>query len=209
MNRRRRTFILVISVVFVTVVASVVLAWSYWDQLKSDTGTTIRNLGLVIGGFIAVVLALWRSRIAERQIEVAETRSLDEQFQRAAEMLGHEQIAVRLGGIASLRYLAFTHFDRYGRRIYGILQSYPKLQGIMRLGRFSESENTGHEVIISMTHFESQIKSYAGTIEGGGAFAAYMDIDKLMIERSLPHRKRWWKRIWSEYCKRKVEFTKP
>ena len=74
---------------------------------------TIRNVGLVIAAPVALVLAIWRSMVAEKQRMVAEkqaaiaARSLQEgRFQKASEMLGSESPSVRLAGIYALQQLA-------------------------------------------------------------------------------------------------------
>ena len=79
-----------------------------WSWLSSnDSGsTTIRNLGLLWGALLAIILAVWRSRIAERQANTAQQSLLNERFQQGAEMLGSNVLAVRLGGIYALEHLA-------------------------------------------------------------------------------------------------------
>ena len=51
------------------------LSWCYWEELRSDQeslSTTVRNVGLVIGGVIAILFAAWRSIVAEKQAETAQ-----------------------------------------------------------------------------------------------------------------------------------------
>ena len=88
---------LAVFVLSVAVVFSVV----FWDWLSAgDSGsTTIRNIGLVIGGVLAILLAIWRSIVAERSL-------LNERYQKGAEMLGSDVLSVRLGGIYALQRLA-------------------------------------------------------------------------------------------------------
>ena len=86
-----------------------VLSWLYWSDLHGVNdvrSTTIRNLGLVIGGTMAMVLAIWRSIVAERQAETAQGSLHNERYQKGAEMLGSVVLAVRLGGIYALQRLA-------------------------------------------------------------------------------------------------------
>ena len=115
MLSRLRTFLLgwegrlwLIGVVAV-VTLETYFSWHYWDNLGSDMeslSTTIRNVALVIGGSAAILLALWRSRVAERQVAVAEGSLLNERYQKGAEMLGSDVLSVRLAGIYALQKLA-------------------------------------------------------------------------------------------------------
>ena len=111
---------------FITVavlVISATLSRAYWEDLHSDqdsVSTTIRNLGLVIGGVIAILLAIWRSKVAESQAEIAQQQAataerglLNERYQRGAEMLGNDVLAVRMGGIYALQRLADEHPEQY------------------------------------------------------------------------------------------------
>ena len=99
------------------------LSWRYWGDLHStqdSLSTTIRNLGLVVGGFEAILLAAWRSIVAQRQADAAQRQAdtsqqglLNERYQRGAEMLGSEVLSVRLGGIYALDRLATAHPEQY------------------------------------------------------------------------------------------------
>ena len=89
--------------------------------------TTIRNVGFVIGGVVALVFAIWRGVVAHRQAATAERQAetalhqsetaqqglLNERYQKGAEMLGNEVLTVRLGGIYALRSLAEEHPEQY------------------------------------------------------------------------------------------------
>ena len=63
-----------------------VFLWCFWEELRGDQdslSTTIRNLALVIGGAIAILLAWWRSKVAERQADTAQQRGLlNERYQQ-------------------------------------------------------------------------------------------------------------------------------
>ena len=99
-------------------------AW-HWDWLHGDSAgatasTTLRNMGLLIAGGLAIVFAAWRGWVAERQSATARRQAetaqeqadtahqglLHDRYQRGAEMLGHEILSVRLAGIYSLERLA-------------------------------------------------------------------------------------------------------
>ena len=93
--------------------------FNYWDWLQTvsddkETGsTTVRNIGLVIAGVIALPLALWRSWVAQRQADTAQQSLLNERYQQGAEMLGSDVLAVRLAGIYALQRLAEEHPRQY------------------------------------------------------------------------------------------------
>lgn len=128
------------------------LSWRFWKELKGDGSETIRNLGLVAGGVIAIGLALRRSRIAERQAETAERDSLDDKFYRAAEMLGHELLTVRVVGVAALQHLALNHLDRYGWQVVTVLLAFMDLKR-------NASDETGKGKVIEGT-FGGTVRSY-------------------------------------------------
>ena len=102
-------------VAIATVVLSIVLLIVFWEWLSGgESGsTTIRNIALVAAGLIALPLAIWRGLVANRQAKTAQQGLLNERYQRGAEMLGNEVLAVRLGGIYALQRLAEEWPDQY------------------------------------------------------------------------------------------------
>ena len=133
------------AVVFLVVgIVSSVVFWGWLHPKDSQTASnseTVRNLGILIGGVLAFVFALWRGWVAERQaaaaqrqVEIAlqqaataqrhaeiarqqastsERGLLNERYQNGAEMLGSDVLSVRLGGIYALQHLAAEHSDQY------------------------------------------------------------------------------------------------
>ena len=99
-------------------------SWVFWEDLRGENeslSTTIRNLGLVIGGVIAIILAVWRSRVAERQAGTAQQSLMNERYQRGAEMLGNSVLSVRMGGIYALQRLAQEYPQQYHIQIMELL----------------------------------------------------------------------------------------
>ena len=103
-------------------VMEVLLAVVLWDWLAKDesASATIRNIGLVIAGSLAIPLAIWRAVVADKQASSAQHQTaiaqqglLNERYQKAAEMLGSDVLSVRIGGVHTLRDLAVEHPDRY------------------------------------------------------------------------------------------------
>ena len=139
--------------------AVVVIAATTWTWLSAEAsepgsnGETLRTVGLLIGGFLALCFGIWRASVAERQSDAAQKQVeaallqadaaqnglLNDRYQRGAEMLGSEVLAVRLGGIYALQYLAEEHPNEYH-----VL--------IMRLFCAFIRNPTGNEVVPTQTH---------------------------------------------------------
>ena len=121
-----------------------ILAWWFWDKIGGDAesfSTTLRNVALVIGGIAAILLAVWRSRVSERQTAIAQRQAetalrqaeiaqhtlLSERYQRGTEMLGREILSVRLGGIYALQQLAEDYPEQYHIRIMRLFCAFVRL----------------------------------------------------------------------------------
>ena len=110
--------------IVLVLVTSLSLAWCYWEELRGDQeplSTTVRNVGLMIGGAIAILFAVWRSIVAEKQAATAQRGLLNERYQKGAEMLGSAVLTVRLGGIYALARLAREHPGDYHLEIVRLL----------------------------------------------------------------------------------------
>ncbi len=135
------------ALVILAVVAIVVCLWgfieyrdsvvNFWDSLRIEengresASTTIRNVGLVIAGLVALGFAVWRSVVAQkqanaahRQSEVAQQGLLNERYQKGSEMLGSDVLAVRMGGIYALQRLAEEHPEQYYLQIMDLLAAF-------------------------------------------------------------------------------------
>ena len=139
---------------FGIVICLPILTWgkeSVYTWLKGDDsgGAVIRNAGLLIGGIIAIALAVWRSRVAERQADTAQQSLLNERYQQGSEMLGSDVLAVRLGGIYALARLATDHPDLYHIQIMEVLCAFVRNpRELERIER--EVRNSAGDVV----HFE-------------------------------------------------------
>ena len=79
--------------------------WKWFSEGESNSGT-IRNIGLVLAGLVALPLALWRSFVAQNQARAAQRQAFtaqeglaNDRYQKGAEMLGSDVLSVRIGGI--------------------------------------------------------------------------------------------------------------
>ena len=110
-------------------VSGAVLVYWHWGWIVTESGSTIiRNLGLVIGGLIAIGFGIWRGIVADRQAkaslhqaETAHRSLLNERYQKGAEMLGSDILSVRLGGIYALQRLAEDDPEQYHVQIMRLL----------------------------------------------------------------------------------------
>ena len=149
------------TVSLITLLAGVGFTILQWDWLHPSTtaevskSETLRNVGLLIGGALALVFAMWRAWVAERQVETAQRQAetiqsqveiaqsqiaiaqhqaetaeqslLNERYQRGAEMLGSNVLAVRLGGIHALKRLAEEHPKQYHIQIMELFCTFVRL----------------------------------------------------------------------------------
>ena len=105
------------------------LSWRYWEDLSDNEeslSTTIRNVGLVVAGVEALLLAAWRSTVAGRQAHTAQQGLLNERYQKGAEMMDSSALSVRLGGIYVLRRLAEDHPEQYHIQVMELLCAFAR-----------------------------------------------------------------------------------
>ena len=115
-DRKRWNWVQWVILLVIVVAIGSSVSIQYWDVLhdeRDSVSTTVRNLGLIIGGVIAVLLAIWRSKVAETQADTAQQSLLNERYQQGAEMLGNNVLSVRLGGIYALERLVTEHPEQY------------------------------------------------------------------------------------------------
>ena len=116
------------------ILGAVAVSFCFWDDLhgqEHSASGTIRNLVLSWGAPLAAVLAVWRSIVAQKQVEAAQAGLLSDRYQRAVEMLGHDLVSIRRGGIRALTNLEIEHPDEYKWEVEGLLDLYesePKLR---------------------------------------------------------------------------------
>ena len=94
----------------------VIVAVLWWDS--SDA---VRNFALIAGGVAAGALAIWRSRVAERQAETAERARLDARFELGLRMFQDRQEIIRLDGLAILGRLLDEYPAEYGEQIMELM----------------------------------------------------------------------------------------
>lgn len=127
-----RNKIIVVSVALLAVLFWAL--WVYWDGVlscwewfaevpdgKESRSTTARNVGLLLFGVVAIAFAVWRGVVASRQAKTSHRGLLNERYQKGAEMLGSDVLAVRLAGIYALQRLAEENAEQYHIQIMRLL----------------------------------------------------------------------------------------
>ena len=113
--------------VVVTLAVGITIAIVFWGWFREgptnveSNGATIRNIGLLIGGAVALVFGIWRTVVAHQQLNVAQRGLLNDRYQKGAEMLSNNSLAVRLGGIYALRNLAQESPEQYHVQVIRLL----------------------------------------------------------------------------------------
>lgn len=118
-------------------ISGAVLVYWHWEWLVTGTlgreagSTTVRNLGLIAGGLIAIWVAIWRGVVADRQAraswdqtETSRRSLLNERYQKGAEMLGSTVLYVRLGGIYALDSLAREYPEIYHLQVIKLFAAF-------------------------------------------------------------------------------------
>ncbi len=130
------------------------LVFVYWDWLAGaeSPSATIRNIGLVIAGSLAIPLAIWRALVADKQASsaqqqttIAQNSLLNERYQKGGEMLGSDVLSVRLAGIYALQRLATEHSEQYHIQVMRLFCAF------VRLPTKDQSLETGQAPIRSGT----------------------------------------------------------
>lgn len=85
---------------------------SDFENAKAQSSAT-RNTGLVLAAVIGVPFLVWRSVVAQKQVNVTEQGQITDRISKAVDQLGHENTAVRMGAIHSLeRIMVDSENDR-------------------------------------------------------------------------------------------------
>lgn len=123
-----------------------------------DRSAVVRNVGLVLGGLFALWIAVWRSRVADRQAKATQRqadteqqRLLDGRHQQGAAMLASELLPARLAGIYALQRLAEGHPDEYHIQIMRLLCAFVRHPTIDDLEE-SSAEEADRSPVRSSSH---------------------------------------------------------
>ena len=130
---------------------SVLTAWwcyAFRDELLGEPAgltATVRNVGLVSAGLIALGLAVWRSLVAKRQADIAARSLLYERYQRAIELLASDKRHIRIGAIFALRELSLSNQEELANAVSALLMHFAVSVAARR--RFLKARTATHETI--------------------------------------------------------------
>lgn len=91
--------------------AITVVMWDWPPTGLADDERTdvVRTLGLVIGGGLALIVAVWRGKTAQSEADLGERDLLNRQFDNSLSLLSRQDVVDRLSGIHRLGQLAERH----------------------------------------------------------------------------------------------------
>ena len=179
------------------VAVAILLLVVYWEWFVTVTpcresgSTTIRNLGLVAGGLFALWFAYQRSVVADRQarssqdqakaaLHQAETSQrglLNERYQRGADMLGSEVLAVRLGGIYALERLANDEPELYHVQIVCLFSAFAR----------DPIKKGGDEIALGDSGGQLDIKNSCEDVQEAVRAIGNRSADDIEREEKKPH----------------------
>ena len=175
-----------------------------WDWLNggeqgNTPSETLRNMGLLIAGVLALAFALWRARVAgeqsataRRQANTAQLDLLNDRYQRGAQLLGNDDLSVRMAGIYSLQRLA-EDSDQYDLQVMQVFCAFVRnhteddesvsrrSERIIRLDKvISEDVQTALAAVRKRCQLEqSQFKLPKFTVDLSGAILNGCDLSKM------------------------------
>ncbi len=114
----------------IVLLTGVIVSIEYWDWITGgESGSALlRNLALAATAVVGLPIAIWRSKVAERQADAARQQAeiahddwLSKRYQRNSEMLDSDKVWVRVAGIAELARLAQDHPSDYHVQVMELL----------------------------------------------------------------------------------------
>lgn len=94
--------------------------WLRWEGTESRSDT-LRNLILILGAPLGIALAVWRSMVAQKQVNIAQKNLENERIRQGIDMLGSTHLVTRIGGIYTLEHRAKEYSKEYHIQIMDLL----------------------------------------------------------------------------------------
>lgn len=128
---RRNSALFVTVIVALSCIVGIVYLEDIWnwsaritENQNESNSAILRNLVLIIAPVVALILALWRLSIADRQSKIADLQQKtaqqhlhNDQFQKGFDLLDNPSLTMRLGGIRGLQNLSFESMENHHLQI--------------------------------------------------------------------------------------------
>ena len=135
---RRNSILLLTIVVTVSCIAGIVYFEDIWnwsarttENQNESNSAILRDLVLIIAPVVALILALWRLSIADRQSKIADLQQKtarqhlhNDQFQKGLDLLDNPSLTIRLGGIIGLQNLSLESMENHHLQIMGLFSHF-------------------------------------------------------------------------------------
>ena len=162
---RRNSTLFVTVIVALSCTVGIVYLEDIWnwsaritENQNESNSAILRNLVLIIAPVVALILALWRLSIADRQSKIADLQQksaqqhfLNDRFQNGINMLADPSLTIRLGGIASLQNLSLESMENHHLKIMGLFSHFVRYPP-----KYAEDEPES----LQFSHFEKENMSY-------------------------------------------------
>ena len=121
--------------------------WTWLTEYGDDSpSAAIRNAGLVIAAPVALVLAVWRSIVAQEQAGIARLSLQEGRYQKAADVLGSDLLSVRLSGIYVLCHLARNYPVEFHIQVARLLSAFVRHPPVQELEELQGDTEGGNDV---------------------------------------------------------------
>ena len=155
---RRNSALFVTVIVALSCIVGIVYLEDIWnwsaritENQNESNSAILRNLVLIIAPAVALILALWRLSIADRQSKIAQQHLLNDRFQKGMDMLVDPSLTIRLGGIAGLQNLSFESMENHHLQIMDLFSFFV---------RYPPKLADDEPELLQFKHFEKENLSY-------------------------------------------------
>lgn len=186
-------------------IATAFFVYFFQDRLAEDHNWSeiLRNIGLPLAAFFALGIGVWRSVVAKQQADIAERNLLNDRYQRAIELLGNENMHIRIGALRTLCALAEENPNVLGNSVWEVLFEY-SIWSVARREAFLRKRE-GMTVEESYENLKDKLKKGFEDIRGAGRdyeIAAIMSQVLLKDRVISSDMKKEYYDVWTEQARR-------
>ena len=156
--RRNSVLLLTIIVTVFCIVGIVYFFEDIWnwsarvtENPNESNSAILRNLVLIIAPVVALLLALWRLSIADRQSKIAQQHLHNDKFQKGLDLLDNPSLTIRMGGITGLQNLSLESMENHHLQIMRLFSHFVRYPP-----KYADDEPKS----LQFKHFEKENLSY-------------------------------------------------